>query len=94
MISLVGMADESQKVSTSSAFFFGFIGLVFFIVGVSFLAASKGISAALQSRIPRVTYGPGAKEGSPGPGFIRGFGVIFSTVGAAVLVFAVYHLVG
>ncbi|MCI3275924.1 hypothetical protein [Streptomyces cylindrosporus] len=89
---LVFAAGESQNLSTPSAFFFGFIGLVFFAVGVTFLAASNGISAALQTRVPRVSYGPGAKEGFPGRGFIRTFGVIFSIVGAAILAFAVYHL--
>lgn len=94
MKSLVDMAVESQKVSTSSVIFFGFIGLVFFIVGVCFLVAQKRIATALQAKTPRVSYGPGAREGFPGPGFIRAFGAIFSTVGAAVLGFAVYHLVG
>ncbi|MGW8874798.1 hypothetical protein [Streptomyces mirabilis] len=86
--------EEGQKVSTSSAFFIGFVGLVFFIVGVSFLAAPKGISAAMQANTPRVSYGPASREGFPGPGFVRTFGVIFSIAGAAILCFAVYRLVG
>ncbi|MGW4882901.1 hypothetical protein ACWEPI_40875, partial [Streptomyces sp. NPDC004262] len=95
MKSLVGMAtEEGQKVSTPSAFFIGFIGLVFLIVGISFLATPKGISAAMQTNTPRASYGPASREGFPGPGFVRTFGVIFSIVGTATLSFAVYHLVG
>lgn len=89
---LIVAASEGRNLSSSSAFFFGFIGLVFFVVGVSCLFASNGISAALQAATPRVPNGPGAKEGFPGPGFIRLFGGAFSIVGAVVLAFAAYHL--
>ncbi|MEV7981818.1 hypothetical protein [Streptomyces sp. NPDC086519] len=93
METLVVAASEGQNISTPSAFVGGFVGLVFFVVGVSFLAASNGISAALQARTPRVSYGPAAEEGFPGRGFIRAFGVVFFIVGAAILAFAIYHLI-
>ncbi|MGC0399711.1 hypothetical protein RKD27_002355 [Streptomyces sp. SAI-126] len=90
---LIVAASEGRNISKSSVFFFGFIGLVFFVAGVSFLVASNGISSALQAATPRVSYGPAAKEGFPGPGFIRLFGAIFSMVGAVVLAFALYYLI-
>jgi hypothetical protein len=67
---LVVAVGEGRNISTSSAFFFGFIGLVFFIVGTSFLVASSGISATLQTKVPRVSYGAAVKESFPGKGFI------------------------
>ena len=94
MKSLVDMAVEGQKISTSSVFFFGIIGLVFFIVGICFLVATKNISTALQDRTPQVSYGPGARAGFPSTGFVRAFGAIFSTVGVGVLAFAAYQMIG
>jgi len=85
-------SGEGQNISTPSVFFFGFIGLVFFIVGISFLVASNGISTALQARVPRVSYGAASKEGFPGRAFIRVFGAVFSIVGALIIIFAIYRL--
>jgi hypothetical protein len=93
MENFVIAAGEGRTISTSAAFFFGFIGLVFLAVGVAFFFASRGISASLQSKVPRVSYGVAAREGFPGRGFIRTFGAIFLIVGVVILAFSVYDLV-